>query len=489
MKLSGATWVLWITAVRGALRPYLPAQPIFNTTSSLKHFGHPDGFTFPMVAGEHGDGVLLQGSFGTNIAALLTFNTNGQGLIDTVDTISTSKVFGVQQLNDSASIEFLGFGDSSLAADTGDTSIILAFVATARSLDNGQCFDGIFIQERGKGVVALATTEQAFGPAGGTFRGFSSPAISVSASASKTYITFQAQAANWQGIVLAELETSKLDYAQPALSVVADSNTIIPGTTDLSFRCLGQQVVSAAGDVVFFGSHCEESVVSSIVSAQSAHRVFFRTKRTEGHCLRKRLAYSNNVFPGIFQWSRQHGLTVVADANTRVPGGSDSATFVGFSDPAISADATAAFVAESTDGVLGVYAHRAGRLEEIATTSTEAPGTGGQLFGDFPFVPTVSSNGEVIFYSSVAGSYSGIYSGTTSAIYGSSSIRTELTLADAVGGKSLIYIGFGTSACSQSANVCAAYLVLGDGVDGVWTWNRTPASINDITAAVPLILV
>jgi len=294
--------------------------------------------------------------------------------------------------------------------------------------------------------------------------------VTANEDGSVAYIVFEASgswgpsAVPWQGILIA---TASLRSFHLDMKVVADSNTLMPGTSSY-FNCVGSQAVSMTGVVAFFGSNCT-------------------TESKKG----KRLAHSDSlvhsndlypfVFPGIFKWSHHTGIMTVASAATKVPG-SVKDQFQGFSDPAIGSDGTIAFIA-LTNGGRGVFASSPRDvLTTVAATSQSVPGAVGQVFKGFPFLPSVGTDGVVLFFAYASGGYSGVYSGVLPMSDSTSwSVLPELTLQDQVMNQSIVYIGFGTNAYSTKANVFATYLVLKNDLDGIWTFSRKqPHNIGSI---------
>jgi len=447
---------IMMTSVAQIPVEYPFAQPILNTSSSFGHLGMGNitGFEFPKM-GALGTEVLFMGSFQNDQSALMVFDAQGYGRVDSIFN----------------PLKYLGFGGHHIASGISDTRHrLLAYVV---ELDSDTMFNpgqrkqlhSVVLHIADLSTITIATTGQLFKPANVTLSSFTAPRIAASADGKEAYVVFQAwgDGNRWQGIIHAKV-TFDVAHADviPELTIVADSNTVIPGTLKHSptrFGCLGSQAVSDAGDVVFFGSNCSQS--------GSTHKESDHTSQQASS-----FTHAGEVYPGIFRWSRSSGLSVVADPSIPVPLGSAGEAFVGFSDPAIGSDGTAAFVA-STGGALGVFASdpSSGRLSAVATTSTPVPGASG-MFGNFPYVPSVGEDGSVLFYGS-AGTQSGVYSGVPSSSDSSPwTIQAELTLADKVQGHSLQYIGFGTCAYSQVTNIFATYLVLDNGVDGVWTFNR-----------------
>jgi hypothetical protein len=282
------------------------------------------------------------------------------------------------------------------------------------------------------------------------------PDVAESPSGGQIYVTFEAFGDGWQGIVQATVVIIDGTPLPPTLVVVADTETSIPGTKHSdasSFRCLGSQAIASSGDVVFFGSNC--SSVDKSFSRRSRHE-----QRSDSH--------SGDVYPGVFRWSAGK-LSVIADPSTPVPGGTASEKFIGFSDPTISHDGTAAFVALTTGGEKVIAVSTPDKQLSIAA-STASPVT---KFTDLPFVPSIDGNGTVLFYGAADNNRSGVYSATRSKPNASNwKPVAELTLADKVEGQSLVYIGFGNGAYNHETGTFAAYLVLANDVEGIWTFSR-----------------
>merc|ERR1711968_179841 len=89
-------------------------------------------------------------------------------------------------------------------------------------------------------------------------------------------------------------------------------------------------------------------------------------------------------------------LQILANWNSKVPGGGSNESFVAFSDPAVSPDGSVAvFIGEGSQ-TLGVYVAVTGaegrhsRLCKVADITDIAPGSGGVSFADFPETPSAS---------------------------------------------------------------------------------------------------
>lgn len=468
MAMTSLLQLLSAVITCAATVPTDVVQPISNTSSSIGKLGLLDGFSFPTL-GQLGDEVLFQGSF-PNTSALLVFGAHGGGLVDSVYGKSLDTAIGT----------YTAIGESSLATSKGK-SRLLAFVATVQKA--GKTVDSLILQiGAGNGqtgpvgsILPIASTGQALSKGGPVLTSLSAPMVTYGADGELAYVAFQASATGWQGIVLAKYRLTNPNLPVE-FTVVADSKTLIP-KTKLPMLCLGSQAVSETGDVVFFASHCSDSATGSpAVAAQRAAQMMFRTQRKRFHSL----ASAGDVNPGIFHWSATEGLTVVADPQTAVPAGAftTAAQFVAFSNPAISRDGTCAFVGETSVG-LGIFtANPMGQgLSAVATTATLVPGSSSALFSDFPYVPSVGVDNVVVFYASAPGVSSGIYSGkAASSGTNTGNIQAELTMGDTVAGQSLVFIGFGTNAYSDVSNVYASYLVLNNGMDGVWTFTRKGAN-------------
>jgi len=280
------------------------------------------------------------------------------------------------------------------------------------------------------------------------------PDVAESPSGGTIHVAFEAYGDRWQGIIHASVVIINGVPLPPNLAVVVDTETTIPGVKPSqasTFRCLGSQAVSTTGDVVFFGSNCS----SAEDSIKRRHR---RGQHSDSH--------AGDVYPGIFRWSAGK-MTIVADSSTRVPGASASEKFVGFSDPTISHEGTAAFVAMTSAGEKVIGVASPDQPLSIAA-STSDPTT---RFSDLPFVPSIDGNGTVLFYGRAEDDHAGVYLASRSDSNNSWAHTAELTLADKVEGQSLVYIGFGCGAFNHETGTFAAYLVLSNDVEGIWTFS------------------
>jgi len=96
-------------------------------------------------------------------------------------------------------------------------------------------------------------------------------------------------------------------------------------------------------------------------------------------------------------------LEPAVDTSTYVPGAQPPQRFVAFGAPVAKGE-YAAFVGEGELALLGVYCLHVptGQLWAVADSRTLLPGGGG-FFGGFPYVPSVSADGDVLFYSNAWG--------------------------------------------------------------------------------------
>jgi len=161
-------------------------------------------------------------------------------------------------------------------------------------------------------------------------------------------------------------------YQFVGLKVVADSETIIPGTSHSKFRCLGSQAVSSSGSVAFFGSNCTTQRHGSKQDERDAHAADLYPA----------------VFPGIYLWSvgQEGEIQVVADSSkTLTRWDKRTEQLVGFTDPAMGSDGTVAFVALTSAGNKGVFAtNPTGKyLSMLTTTGAPVPGASQRKFENF----------------------------------------------------------------------------------------------------------
>ncbi len=230
--------------------------------------------------------------------------------------------------------------------------------------------------------------------------------------------------------------------------LLAGSETKIPQTSDGSYlACFGGPSV-AGGRAFFFASQCDERLLGRSTMVHTRHPL--------AHALT-----TDHVRPGVYSAPLRggSGLQVLANWNSKVPGGGANETFVAFSDPAVSPEGTATvFIGEGSQ-TLGVYVAVTGaaggrsRLCKVADITDVAPGSGGVTFSDFPETPSVSG-GDVVFYAVLANSNSGVYvaKGAAAAcaagdkVDQKTSMKPVITNSDSIAGLPIVYIGFGPNA-------------------------------------------
>jgi len=474
-----------MTLVTGASVDSPEARPVANTSSSVGHFGHLDGFTFPILSGgAKGGNIMFQGSF-ANSAAILLYDASEGTLLEGINTSTPVHNQGRSLHSgalDSNVLRLTGLGYFALA-NSGAHALhrAIAFIATAEVQMTEDSIDGIFLQGFGSsGVFPIITTQDKFEPIGATLSPFDGVSVAVSPNRRIIYVAFSAQAfaGKWSGIVLAAVTSESVDgqikYGKK-LTLIVDSHTRIPSTQNFTFKCLSGPGVSSNGMVSFFGSHCTTSQASPMVRSQRSLKSFIKTQTWQGHCLSHfQQRPGSDVYPGVFRWTQLRGIRGVATAASRVPQSGrkrqhQADDFVAFSDPVIGAGGTMAFVGLSSSGALGVYVSKPrSALQVIADTHTQIPGGSNVTFGDFPYQPSVGEGGDIVFYAAAQPPFSGIYSGSSA----ENSLRAELTLQNQISNQSLIYIGFGSHAFDANSDSFAAYLVLENGVDGVWSISR-----------------
>jgi len=206
------------------------------------------------------------------------------------------------------------------------------------------------------------------------------------------------------------------------------------------------------------------------VAGQFAARSFYRTQRWQSHILTRTANDIPNHYEGIYKWTSTSGVKPVANFETAVPFGATNEVFKAFSAPSLGPDGTVAFVSLGNVSSFGVYAvSPSGVLRRVADTTTAVPGSNVN-FADFSYSPSVGHYGEVAFYGNGPASLSGIYAEPND--HSAVSLDTLLSINDLVGGQGIVFIGFGVNAYDSISGRFAAYLVLENTADGIWTFDK-----------------
>jgi len=354
-----------------------------------------------------------------------------------------------------------GFGDFGVSSSNHREGVpVVTFVSTAAGVD------GVFLQMPSGLILRVASTGQTYEPAGDSFYTLSEPSVAVSEDKSICYVTFSARAgASWRGILLAEIPADANGNEDVVLTTVADTNTPIPsGSVSVNFRCLSVPQATPQGDVVFFGSNCGSSG-SQYVEAQFNKLAFVGGHSRDSDILTKNRGSwvgGSNVAPGIWRYGLG-SIVEVVNFETTIPGGQPGEAFVAFSDPGVALDGTAAFVGLGNNGSYGVFkGNRNKPLKLVAGRQTEIPGYSGVTFQNIPNVPSLGSQGEVVFFGSATSSIAGIFAEDPN----TGVLSTVINYDTEVDGQPTLYIGFGTQAYSNG--VASAYIVLNDTTCGVW---------------------
>jgi len=281
------------------------------------------------------------------------------------------------------------------------------------------------------------------------------------------YVSFCARAgSSWRGIVLATIPVDADKNEDVKLATVADTSTQIPaGDVAVNFRCLTVPAVTPQGDVVFFGSHCG-STGSNFVEQQWNKMAFSGWKPRDTDILTKNRGSfygAENVNPGIWRWGKDGSIVEVVNFQTTIPDGQPGEAFVAFSDPGVALDGTAAFVGLGNNGSYGVFkGSRSKPLSLVAGRQTPVPDYSGYTFQSIPNIPSVGSQGEVVFFGAADSEVAGVFA--EDPVTGE--LSTVINYKALVEDQELLYIGFGTQA--YSAGVASAYMVLNDTTNGVW---------------------
>jgi len=421
-----------------------------NTDDTIAGYGQLDGFTFPRIGGDNADQTVMGGYVQAG-SALLVYDSTGAGRLDGFNSSST----------DAAGNTLSGFGDFGVSSSNHREGVpVVTFVSTAAGVD------GVFLQMPSGLILRVASTGQTYEPAGDSFYTLSEPSVAVSEDKSICYVTFSARAgASWRGILLAEIPADANGNEDVVLTTVADTNTPIPsGSVSVNFRCLSVPQATPQGDVVFFGSNCGSSG-SQYVEAQFNKLAFVGGHSRDSDILTKNRGSwvgGSNVAPGIWRYGLG-SIVEVVNFETTIPGGQPGEAFVAFSDPGVALDGTAAFVGLGNNGSYGVFkGNRNKPLKLVAGRQTEIPGYSGVTFQNIPNVPSLGSQGEVVFFGSATSSIAGIFAEDPN----TGVLSTVINYDTEVDGQPTLYIGFGTQAYSNG--VASAYIVLNDTTCGVW---------------------
>lgn len=338
---------------------------------------------------------------------------------------------------------------------------MITFVSTAGGVD------GVFLQMPSGVILKLADTATVYEPANATFYVLSEPSVAVSEDKTVCYVSFCARAgSSWRGIVLATIPVDADKNEDVKLATVADTSTQIPaGDVAVNFRCLTVPAVTPQGDVVFFGSHCG-STGSNFVEQQWNKMAFSGWKPRDSDILTKNRGSfygAENVNPGIWRWGKDGSIVEVVNFQTTIPDGQPGEAFVAFSDPGVALDGTAAFVGLGNNGSYGVFkGSRSKPLSLVAGRQTPVPDYSGYTFQSIPNIPSVGSQGEVVFFGAADSEVAGVFA--EDPVTGE--LSTVINYKALVEDQELLYIGFGTQA--YSAGVASAYMVLNDTTNGVW---------------------
>jgi hypothetical protein len=413
------------------------------------------------MGGQNGDLVEIA-AYTTSKYFLGVFDAAGGGLLAGVNA-STSTSAG----------SLVGFGD--FAVSKGNPlppgKPVTAFISSASS------FDGIFVQLPDGQIVTVATTKDTYGPAGGeVFNFFANPSVEVSEDLSTIYVCFDARtgsySSGWRGIILGTLS---IDGSTVSLQLVVDNSMTMPDS-GATFKCISGGRVTNEGDVIFFGSQCGSTGASQMVTNQFNNLVMYRTEPVLKHALTKNHQVGvSNVHPGLWRYS-SGSISVVANDLTAVPEGVSGEEFWGFSDAGIGVDGTLSFVAMGTEGSYGVYKTNGTGLSIVANNKMDVPGYSNCKFANFPQVPSVDSDGNVIFFGQCNETIAGVFNQLSGGGFG-----TIITYDDKVDGYSTIYVGYGSNAASGGK--AALYIVLNDYkvTNGVWAFdvpsNEDPALV------------
>ncbi|MBX9582836.1 MAG: hypothetical protein K2X87_21220 [Gemmataceae bacterium] len=157
-------------------------------------------------------------------------------------------------------------------------------------------------------------------------------------------------------------------------------------------------------------------------------------------------------------------LTVVADSDTPVPGGTGN--FFAFGGPSV-ADGVVTFVGmDGRGGPLGIYTWEAGALSVLADTNTPVPGGVG-TFSGFGFEVSVDGRNVAFFGVDSAGT-GGIYADLGGGLFEVLDTNTRID------GRRIVGASLGLSTDQLSGNRIAFYALLEDGTFGVYTATAVP---------------
>jgi len=437
-----------VASVASAATPYVR---VAQSDVYYGGLGPVQGFTYPQMGGEKGDQVEAASYTNTDYF-LGVFDTGGSGL-----------VAGVNSSTPVAAGSLKGFGDFSVSRGnplpSGDP--VMAFISSTSS------YDGLFVQLPGGKVVPVATTKDAYGPAGGeVFNLLANPSVELSQDLSTIFVSFSARtgsyAYGWRGIILASLP---VDGSSVSLTLVVDNAMTMP-VSGAAFTCIDGSNVNSKGDVYFFGSQCGSNGVSAMVTNQFNSLMMYNGQRVFRDALTKdrQLAVSG-LHAGIWEWSKG-SISAVANAETRVPGGSSTSRFTAFSNPGVGLDGTVSFVARGTEDYnYGIYKMTSAGLAVVVDMYTDVPGYSGCKFSYFPQPPSVDSSGNVVFFGQCDETVAGVFTET------SSGLGTIVTYDDKIDGYSTVYVGFGSN--SVSGGKAAMYIMLSDTnqTNGIWVFD------------------
>jgi hypothetical protein len=169
-------------------------------------------------------------------------------------------------------------------------------------------------------------------------------------------------------------------------------------------------------------------------------------------------------------------LTVVADTDTPVPGG--TGTFVEFGDPSVDGGTVVFFGEDGRDGPTGIYTWEAGVLSALVDTDTPVPGGVGTFSGFGPGVST--DGGNVAFLGYDGAGTPGFY-----VTFGGSLIKV-LDANTRLDGQGINPLSLGLATNQLSGNRLAFYALLDDGTLGVYTATILPATVPEPSGLVTL---
>jgi len=285
-----------------------------------------------------------------------------------------------------------------------------------------------------------------------------------------------------------------------SLNVVADTNTVIPGSTEnfaqFGYPSLDNGIVAFSGNGINFlpsgiytntGGSLNVVVDSNtaIPGGTGNFRDFAFVSLDNGNVAFKSFfGYQDGIYTNVGS-----SLNVVADTNTAVPGGTGN--FTGFS--YVSFDKINVSFTGFSSGTQGIYTNLGGSLNIVADTNTAIPGSIENFFG---FGQSAIDNENVAFVAAdssflVPSPKGGFQTNFTSGIYTNlgGSLTKVLTHNDSLDGKIIDEVVLGTNALS--GNQIAFYARFTDDSRGIYvaTATSTPTSVPESSSTLGVLAI